>query len=263
MAKRKTFYVSAAIFELPLSAYAIAVYTYLSFCADRQGSCFPSIKKIAERCGIVRNTVKKAIRELTSCGLVTKESTHRVSKNGLPRKGTDRYQLHTDLSRYDTCTCHGMTPDLSRDDRTYGHEMTPGWSRHGPEINNNRNIIIDDVPSVSHNGEETDGLTELNAILEKLELNLYEDRTFAVLVEQTIRQMYFAPYLKTDGRRVPRDEVRKRLSMLTINHIDFVEKQLDERFEEVTEASHYLAVCIYHAPIDCYIKGIRDANAPY
>ena len=261
MAKRKTFYVSAAIFELPLSAYAIAVYCYLSFCADRQGSCFPSIKKICERCGITRNTVKKAIRELTSYGLVTKESTHSISKNGLPRKGTDRYQLHVNLSRRDTLTCHGMTPDLSRGDPPYGHVVTPAWSRDDREINNNRNNIIVDVPSVSQYGEDgrTDGLRELEEIFDRVQLHLYEDKTFAQAVEQSIRQMYFAPYFRVDGRRVPRDEVRARLSMLTIDHIDFVDRQLRERAEEVTNADHYLASCIYHAPVDCYVKSKRDA----
>jgi hypothetical protein len=270
MAKRKTFYVSAAIFELPLSAYAIAVYTYLSFCADRQGSCFPSIPTIAERCGMSRTTVKKAKDELKQAGLIRTEKAYMPCTNGKRRQSANRYRLLTiphqsvrNGMRDDRPTGRETTCPRSCDDRPSGRETAAPRSCGDREINNNSKNTIDDVPSVSHNGEETDGLTELNAILEKLELNLFLDRTFAVLVEQTIRQMYFAPYLKTDGRRVPRDEVRKRLSMLTINHIDFVEKQLDERFEEVTEASHYLAVCIYHAPIDCYIKGIRDANAPY
>ncbi len=260
MAKRKTFYVAAAVFEKGLSVHAIAVFAYLSFCADRQGNCFPSIKVIAERCGIVRNTVKKAIRELISCGLLTKESTHSISKNGLPRKGTDRYQLHTEPSRHDTRNCHGMTPEVSRDDRPYGHGMTPGRSRHGPEINNNdRDDTTDDVPSVRY--QETDGQTELNAILDRLELDIFEDRVFAQAVEAAIRQMYFAPYLKVDGRRVPRDEVRARLSMLTIDHIDYVEKQIEERMEEIRNGDRYLSVCIYHAPVDCHLGSIRDRNA--
>ena len=93
-----------------------------------------------------------------------------------------------------------------------------------------------DVPSVGHNGgdaeNETDGQTDLNAIFEKLHLDLYEDTTFARASEQTIRQMYYAAYLRADGRRVPREEVR--------------------------DGSHYLAVCIYHAPIDCFVQSARD-----
>ena len=262
MAKRKTFYVSAAIFDTPLSAYAIAVFAYLSYCADRQGSCFPSIAKIAENCSCSRNTVKKAIVELIAGGLLSKESTHTVLKNGRVRKGTDRYHLHVKLSRHDGPACHEMTPRVSCGDPPPGHVVTGRRSPDGPEINNNSNMTMGDVPSVGHNGgdaeNETDGQTDLNAIFEKLHLDLYEDTTFARAIEQTIRQMYYAAYLRADGRRVPREEVRERLRQLRIEHIDFLQTQITERAEEVRDGSHYLAVCIYHAPIDCFVQSARD-----
>ena len=101
MAKRKTFYVSAAIFELPLSAYAIAVYCYLSFCADRQGSCFPSIATIAERCGMSRTTAKKAKQELKDAGMIRAEEAYVPCANG--RRAVPK----TDLCGFDSCREHG------------------------------------------------------------------------------------------------------------------------------------------------------------
>ena len=258
MAKRKTFYVSAAIFELPLSAYAIAVYCYLSFCADRQGSCFPSIATIAERCGMSRTTAKKAKQELKDAGLIRAEEAYVPCANGRRRQSANRYRLMNVPQK----TTYGRetTAPRSCDDYPSGRETTAPRSYGDREINNNRTMIMGDVPSVSQYGEDgrTDGLRELEEIFDKVQLHLYEDRTFAQAVEQSIRQLFYAPYFRVDGRRVPRDEVRKRLSMLTIDHIDFVDRQLRERSEEVTHADRYLASCIYHAPVDCYVKSKRE-----
>ena len=52
MEKRRTFYVASEIFEQPHTANAVAVYAYLSCCADRQGMSFPSIETIGKHCGI-------------------------------------------------------------------------------------------------------------------------------------------------------------------------------------------------------------------
>ena len=269
MAKRKTFYVSAAIFDTPLSAYAIAVFAYLSYCADRQGSCFPSIATIAERCGMSRTTVKKAKDELKQAGLIRTEKAYMPCTNGKRRQSANRYQLLTiphqsvrNGTRDDRPTGRETTCPRSCDDRPSGRETAAPWSCGDREINNNSNITMGDVPSVGHNGgdaeNETDGQTDLNAIFEKLHLDLYEDTTFARAIEQTIRQMYYAAYLRADGRRVPREEVRERLRQLLIEHIDFLQTQITERAEEVRDGSHYLAVCIYHAPIDCFVQSARD-----
>ena len=271
MAKRKTFYVNAAIFDGSHSAYAVAVFAYLSYCADKSGSCFPSMSAIGRHCGITRNTVKKALDELGLCGLVRSESAHRLSKNGRMLRCANRYALAAvsdpahettvPLSRDDPPHAHEVTVPPSRDDPPPAHEVTVPPSRDAQEINNNSKSIIDDVPSVAVSLSCMRDGTDLDAILDRLYLHLFDDRVFASAIEQTIRRMYYAPYTKIDGERIENGTVRARLRLLTVDHIDFVEKQIDEREGEITNGERYLAACIYHAPIDCTVKTARDRNA--
>jgi len=154
MAKRKTFYVSAAIFSKPHSAYAVAVYAYLSFCADKQGVCFPSIETISKHTGMSRNTVKKSIEELRTAELIRAETTRKLSRNGRMRQSVNRYFLAVPLSRGDNTACQEMTTGLSCGDPTPGHVVTPPRSPDGREINNNSKDIIGDVPSVGITARE-------------------------------------------------------------------------------------------------------------
>ena len=59
------------IFDLGLSAKAIAVYLYLSYRADRDGSSFPSKSTIASGSGISVSGVNSAIKELQAQNLIT------------------------------------------------------------------------------------------------------------------------------------------------------------------------------------------------
>ena len=252
MAKRKTFYVAAAIFENVHTAYAVAVYAYLSFCADKQGVCFPGMETIAKHCGITRNTVKKAMNELEQCGLLRTETTHQVSKNGRVRQCTNRYRLSLDLNRKDPP--HEMTVSVSRDDPVPPHIMTPPPSRDAGEINNNSKITMGDVPSVGITGREATDRDGLDAIFEKIHLDCFFDQVFAQSVKQTIERMYESPHITVNGQKVERDAVRERLKLLTIDHIDFIEAQLDEHGGEVTHGERYLMSCIYNAPVDVLVN---------
>ena len=155
MAKRKTFYVPAAIFEGGHSAYAVAVYAYLCFCADKSGVCFPGMETIAAQCGLSRNTVKKAMNELERCGLVRSETTRQRSKNGRMRQSVNRYFLGTIASRSAGDPPHEMTIPPSPHDVEPPHETTPPPSRDEGEINNNSKDIMGDVPSVGINARQT------------------------------------------------------------------------------------------------------------
>ena len=266
MAKRKTFYVQAAIFDGTRSVHAVAVYAYLSFCANKDGECFPGELIIARHCGITRNTVKKALAELVRDGLVQYESAHRLSKNGRMLQCANRYRLLSHpgkayLSSYDTRPCQTVTPPVSNDDSPRCREMTVSLSPVDREINNNSKTITDDVPSVAVSREKTDDANDVDAILDRLYLHLFEDRVFAEAVEQGIRRMYAAPYCKVDGERIGQSLVRRRLRMLTVDHIDYVEKQIESRGGEITSGDRYLAACLYHAPVDCMVKNARDLNA--
>ena len=71
MAKRTTFYVTTALFEMDISFKAKLVLTYLSRTSNKEGTCYPSIASIARCCGCCKNTVRKALRELESAGIVS------------------------------------------------------------------------------------------------------------------------------------------------------------------------------------------------
>ena len=259
MAKRKTFYVAAAIFDTPHSAYAVAVYAYLSFCADKQGVCFPGMETIAKNCGITRNTVKKAMTELERCGLLHAETTYQVSKNGRVRQCTNRYRLCFDLKHVDPP--HEMTSGVSRDDPVPPHEMTPPPSRDAGEINNNSKDRMGDVPSVVTTGREATDRDALDGIFKSLHLELFYDQEFAQSVKQTVQNMYDAPYTVVNGQRIGNEAVRERLKLLTINHIDHVQRQLDEHGADVVNGERYLAACIYNAPVDLMVKLAGAKNA--
>ena len=164
MAKRKTFYVSAAIFSKPHSAYAVAVYAYLSFCADKQGVCFPGMETIAERCGLARSTVKKAITELEQSGLIQTEATRQTSRSGKTRRGTNRYRLlNTPAPTLQQRSSDGVPSTVTRctppscDDGPLHRETVYPPPCDGGEINNNSKEIMGDVPSVGITArEETD-----------------------------------------------------------------------------------------------------------
>ena len=60
MAKRKTFYVRADLFEARISLRAKLVLVYLSRVSNRQGVSFPAVPTIAEKCGCCENSARKA-----------------------------------------------------------------------------------------------------------------------------------------------------------------------------------------------------------
>jgi DNA-binding Lrp family transcriptional regulator len=75
-----------------LGPIAIAVYNYLSRCADQDGCCFPSYKDIARKVGISRRAAIMAINKLGRYGLI--EIQHR--KNRREKRGnytSNRYKI--------------------------------------------------------------------------------------------------------------------------------------------------------------------------
>ncbi len=265
MAKRKTFYVPAAIFEGGHSAYAVAVYAYLCFCCDKSGVCFPGMETIAEKCGIARSTVKNAITELERAGLIRSEATHQTSRSGRIRRGTNRYRLtEAPVSNAKPTPCGDAPPAVSRctpppcDGVPLHCEAADPLPCDSGEINNNGKDIMGDVPSVGHNARED--VTGLDAILKPLYLDTFYDQAFAQSVKQAIITMYRATSLSINGTRLENEAIRERLKLLTIDHIDYVEKQLNDLPFSVTNGERYLMTCIYNAPIDCMVKNARDLN---
>ena len=238
MAKRTTFYVTTALFEMDISFKAKLVLTYLSRTSNKEGTCYPSIASIARCCGCCKNTVRKALRELESAGIVSVTLSYAESKNGKRRRQANIYTLRIPGS-----------PDAPAPVQP----VLEGGAANGAEVNNDSNTIIA-VPSVGITGDDGNDLEE---ILEKLHLDIFEDRPFARSIEQAIRTMYRAEEITVKKQRIPRDTVRDRLRMLTIDHIDFIEAQLGNRYDPVTCGESYLISCLYNAPMDCMVNARR------
>ncbi|MDL2248993.1 helix-turn-helix domain-containing protein [Tyzzerella sp. OttesenSCG-928-J15] len=68
------------IYKLDLSPKAKCVYMYLRDRANSEGKCFPAIKTIASELNIGKTTVKRALNELATNGIISKEE--RFRENG-------------------------------------------------------------------------------------------------------------------------------------------------------------------------------------
>ena len=242
MAKRKTFYVTTDLFEADIPSKAKLVLTYLSRCANRQGTCFPSVGTIAKACGICKNTARKALYALDAAGIISITAQFEPCRNGNRRRKTNLYTLHCPTAK----NAHTPVQQL------YG-----GGAADGGEINNNSNMIMA-VPSVGITGPDE---TELERILDRLDLHLYEDRDFGRAIEQAIRTMYYADSIKVNGNKIPQGAVRNVLEDLTIDHIDHVQRMLNEYGYDVTKGENYLISCIYNAPIDCTVQDYAVRHA--
>ena len=58
------------IYDLGLSHKSVAVYCYLANRADKNGECFPSVRRIAEDLSISKSTVFRAFNELEKHNLL-------------------------------------------------------------------------------------------------------------------------------------------------------------------------------------------------
>jgi hypothetical protein len=238
MAKRTTFYVTTALFEMDISSKAKLVLTYLSRTSNKDGTCYPSIASIARCCGCCKNTVRKALRELESAGIVSVTPSFAESKNGKRRRQANVYTLRIPGSPDAPAPVHGLLE---------------GGAANGAEVNNDSNTIIA-VPSVGITGDDGN---DLERILAKLHLDTFYDQGFARSIGQAIRTMYRAEEITVKKQRIPRNAVRDRLRMLTIDHIDFIEAQLGNRYDPVTCGESYLISCLYNAPMDCMVNARR------
>ena len=68
------------IYDLELPHMAVAIYCYLCNRADRNGECYPSVRRIAQDLKICKSTVYKSFKILESNGLL--ERTPRYHARG-------------------------------------------------------------------------------------------------------------------------------------------------------------------------------------
>lgn len=91
---KKYFPLPNEIFDLELSAGALAVYSYLLRIEDRQTyQCHPSYQTIGRAVSMSPNTVRKYVAELVERGLVTTEHTSIITRDGRKQNGSLLYTI--------------------------------------------------------------------------------------------------------------------------------------------------------------------------
>ena len=245
MAKRQTFYTRADLFEANISPRAKLVLAYLSRVSDRQGVSFPSIPTIAEKCGCCQNTARKALRELEERGFISISAATLPTKSGKTRWTSHRYTLLFIPSKTEVPLLQPVKDPPSPDEGlSYNSKFTMGVP-----YGHSQSVDTTD-PDRDPDGEKKG----LGAILSRLQLDLYEDKSFVKSVRHALRRMYHAESIRVKGEVIPRDQVRSCLELLTIDHIDFVQRQLSEATASVTWGEGYLISCLYNAPLDCMAR---------
>ena len=82
------------IFLLGLSPGALAVYSYLLCCEDRNTyQCWPSYKTIGRAVKMSANTVRKYVCELEERQLISTENTTVTTRGGMKRNGNLLYTI--------------------------------------------------------------------------------------------------------------------------------------------------------------------------
>ena len=88
------FFLPNELFQLGLDYGELAVYSFLKRCENRKThQCWPSIKTIGQAVRMSENTVRKYIRQLEECGLITTQSTEVITKTGEKRNGNLLFTL--------------------------------------------------------------------------------------------------------------------------------------------------------------------------
>ncbi len=254
---RKSFYVQTKIFEQGYSRIGKLVLLYLCRTANREGKCYPSIATIAEQCGCCENSVRKAIRELCGAGAITSEPCFITTQRGRVRQRSNLYTLTQPPQKEPPYApaCDDTPPAESAP--TPLQPVNPPPAKSEGEINHNSNLTTAHTdPSFP---PREDG-KEIDAIVDGLHLQLYTDRAFAKTVEHVIRRMYDADGITVKKQRIPQGAVRNVLRMLRIEHIDYVQLQLARGAEPVVCGEGYLMSCLYNAPTDCAVIGLRERN---
>lgn len=267
MGKRQTFYARADLFEAQVSARAKLVLAYLSRVSDKAGVSFPSVATVAERCGCCPNSARKALRELEAAGYIAIEKCTLPTKSGKVRPTSSRYTLLF-VPAKDGTAAEAVRSAAGQEALFVGaeHAVPPVQPMQYPTapdagLSYNKDFIIDVPYGHSQSVEETDPDSDsdrrekgLSAILSRLNLDLYRDKTFAKSVRHALRRMYHGESITVSGRTIPREDVRSVLDMLDMEHIDFVERQLSRATREVTCGERFLISCLYNAPLDCMAK---------
>ncbi|MCL5057371.1 MAG: helix-turn-helix domain-containing protein [Actinobacteria bacterium] len=134
-----------SVFKSSLSAHAKLVRLYLSQCANRDRVAWPSLKTIADACGISRATAKRAVSELVEGGwlqkiLRRKESGEYISNAFVLCDPPEEFKKEVDQPGgriVQTLPCNDLTGGV-------GSEGT-GMGSHGTGVGSGRAINNTDI----------------------------------------------------------------------------------------------------------------------
>lgn len=233
MSKRTKFWMSSAVFDKKLSASAFYVYGYLSWCANKQGICYPAVSTIAKCCVLSTNTVRTALKELTQKGLIRIKSNYITTNHGRRRQTSNTYYLLPQK----------LSPDTPNAVPPPSKNLQEGRAENEEEMNNNA-IHINSIVSV----DPYEAI--LADILDSLALHNYDDPQFARAVQLAIEDMFFAPFTVINGEKVSQYRIRKRLESLDVECIDRIQSRLGDYCTNINSPGQYLKTCIYNAPAD-------------
>lgn len=213
-----------------LTTYDFKVLCYLCMLTDEESRCFPSYETIAKNTGIGVSTVKRVVKKLEICGILTKE----IRENNYHDFSSNRYTMFVETDESDNSgsiiddiadTQDGITE--TQDGVTAGQgSVTAGQGcitagQGGVTADHNQYIYTNNHNTNTHyTNQSTMCLEELMDRLDEYELKGELKRVF----EKAIEVMYTSNSITVGGEDIPRDKVRKRLENLTLEHIAAVDR---------------------------------------
>ena len=88
---------SRRIYDLGLSHKAVAVYCYLANRADKNGECYPSVRRITDDLKLSKATVFRAFNELEENGLLEREARYHTQGG----RRSSLYRIKGEITRTD------------------------------------------------------------------------------------------------------------------------------------------------------------------
>ena len=196
-----------------LSVYEKMIYIVLCSHANQNKGCFPSYKTIATEACCSERQAKIIIKQLENKGYIL--VTRRKNKKG--KNQSNIYEIVTvGASDAQGGECPAL-PD--------SESPAQGGASGAHELYESKNTKSFYNMHLSISEQE-----EIDGIIEKLELDIFDNKTDSELFEEVIRRMYAAPYIKVYGVDQPQLAVRKRLRKLSLEIVcsafDKYQKQL-------------------------------------
>ncbi len=250
--KRSVFYVGSRIWDPGLGAKSKLIYAYLCRCANAAGECFPSVKNIAENCGVSKRTVQRAVKELEGFGALTVEERY-LRCAGSRRRSSNLYRIPVRLPEKADETEEEASADEAQNEKENEtiefneskiKDPTDAGAYRTPGLTDGTGIsfMIGEDPALPEEKEE------LDRIMERLHIDEWEDESDARLLKLTIIEMWKRPYTAIRGEKIPCAEIRERLKLLNGAAVDAAFLALNKL--EVANPAAYFKTCLYCAPAE-------------